>query len=713
MFGAPKGDIGFDLESFPNIFTGVFTHVKTLQTWKFEISTRRNDIHQFRSFVLKCVSNGVRWAGFNNLFYDYPLIHYICSVESPTAASIYRKSKELLSGGSFDNQIWDKDMLVPQIDLFKIWHFDNKARSTSLKMIENNIRMDRIQESTLEFDVDVPIERMDEVVDYNIHDVVATVLLYNITRGEKDGVYITKNDKIAFREELSLKYKKNFINFNDTKIGKEFFIMKLMEADPDSCYYYENRKRKPRQTPRATIPFKEMLLDYITFEDDEFQAFYDNFKTIVVTQTKDSLKGVHHIHKGFQFDFGTGGIHGSVKEMLVEAAEDEVLLDIDVTSYYPSLSIVNNFCPEHLGKLFCEIYKELFDDRNGKYTKKDYPTINLMLKLALNGVYGDSNSKFSPFYDPHMTMKITLNGQLLLCMLAESLMKRVTLYQINTDGMTFRVKRSDLDWVKSITSDWEKLTGLQLEEARYKKMLIRDVNNYMAVYENGDVKQKGAYETKRDLHKNHSMMVVPKAAYANFIHGDDIAEFIYNHDNPLDFCLRTKIARSDRLLLGDKPQQRVTRYYVATEGERLMKVMPPAGPEHSYKRKQKLTDSFYEKVIAELDRHEVIRKEDGWVKTSRYGNESWVQPKYFAMIDGVEVEVDITGLPYDARIHNKKGSKHDPQRETILHQGASVHVCNNITGEKFDKICYDWYIEQAEKLVKGMTADMEYDDVEE
>ena len=39
---------------------------------------------------------------------------------------------------------------------------------------------------------------------------------------------------------------------------------------------------------------------------------------------------------------------------------------------------------------------------------------NAMLKLALNSVYGDSNNKYSVFYDPKYTMNITINGQLSL-----------------------------------------------------------------------------------------------------------------------------------------------------------------------------------------------------------------------------------------------------------------------------------------------------------
>jgi DNA polymerase elongation subunit (family B) len=327
------------------------------------------------------------------------------------------------------------------------------------------------------------------------------------------------------------------------------------------------------------------------------------------------------------------------------------------------LSIVNNFKPEHLGDLFCELYKELFEER-AKHSKAESPVINAMLKLALNGVYGDSNSEYSPFFDSHLTMSITLNGQLLLCMLAEQLMEHVELLQINTDGMTFKCKRSDMAWIHQVMAEWEVLTKLELEQARYKKMLIRDVNNYLALYENGKVKQKGAYETDRDWNKNHSKLVVPIAVLANFLHGDDIGDTVRNHQEPLDFCLRSKIKRSDKLMYGEEKQQRVTRYYVSVEGEKLTKIMPPAGIPGAYKRASKLSTAYYEKILAEV------------------------------------------GDEWDERIHTKNKSTYEI-RETILHDKNNVHICNTLQGERFTDICYDWYINEAEKLMKAMESDDE------
>ena len=108
--------------------------------------------------------------------------------------------------------------------------------------------------------------------------------------------------------------------------------------------------------------------------------------------------------------FGLGGIHGSVESEIVESDGTHVIVDLDVSSFYPNLAISNGFYPAHLGREFCVIYKNLYEQRK-TYPKKSAESA--MLKLALNGVYGDSNNQFSVFYDPLYTMTITLNGQLI------------------------------------------------------------------------------------------------------------------------------------------------------------------------------------------------------------------------------------------------------------------------------------------------------------
>ena len=212
---------------------------------------------------------------------------------------------------------------------------------------------------------------------------------------------------------------------------------------------------------------------------------------------------------------------------------------------------------------------------------------NAMLKLALNGVYGDSNNKYSPFYDPQYTMSITVNGQLYLCMLAESLMALpgTHMVQINTDGLTMLVHKWQRQAFVKTCIQWQTHTGLELESTDYSAMLIRDVNSYIAVGTEGKVKRIGAYAHVTPLedpytrevgwHKNHSALVVPKAAEAAMINGTDVSEFVMGYSDQFAFMLSAKVPRSSKLFWGDQQIQNTSRYYVSTDGRSLKKFMPP------------------------------------------------------------------------------------------------------------------------------------------
>ena len=124
------------------------------------------------------------------------------------------------------------------------------------------------------------------------------------------------------------------------------------------------------------------------------------------------------------------------------------------------------------------------------------------------------------------------------------------------------------------------LTGLYIEDNIYTKFVVRDVNNYLAVYESGDVKYKGCFEIDKEFHKDPSMRIVPIALSNYFINGIPIKETILNHTDIYDFCLRLKTnSKSTPIFkhfdesknIVDKILPRTTRYYISNNGGYLYK----------------------------------------------------------------------------------------------------------------------------------------------
>ena len=464
-------DFIYDTETFPNCFLICIKEAGGDNRWQFEISDRCNHSEQIVGFCEWLQWNGHRMVGFNNLGFDYPILHMLLQMRYATADVIYEKAMAIIHGGDkFTHMVWPSDRRVPQIDLYKIHHFDNRARTTSLKTLEFNMQLDFIED--LPFEVGTPLvpKQMDDLAEYCWNDITATEAFWEKTK-----------PMIEFREEISKKYGRDFLNHNDTKIGKDFLIMQLESAGVQCFERGSDGRRTPKQTPRSSIRLGDVIFDDIEFTFPEFQAVLDQLRNTVITETKDAFKAkpVAEID-GFKFIFGTGGIHGSVSNAAYESDDDVVILDLDVTSFYPSLAITRGLYPEHLGPEFVEIYRDLREQR--VHHAKGTPQ-NAMLKLALNGVYGDSNNPYSPFFDPHFTMAITLNGQLLLCLLAEYLWEDIKMIQANTDGITVLAPRNKLPLISMFCAMWEQKTGLQLEWQEYTRMWIRDVNNYIAEYD--------------------------------------------------------------------------------------------------------------------------------------------------------------------------------------------------------------------------------------
>lgn len=551
----------YDSEEYPNIFSVGYVNVDTGEYRVFEVSDRINQGDQLRAFILEhSYDPTVRHVGFNNEGFDYPVIHEMMSADVMTAEIAYNKAMAIIGAQDddrFSHMIWESDRIVPQVDLFKIHHFDNRARSISLKVLEFNMKFPNIEDLPFPVGTVLDDDQKNTLISYMKNDIMATWSFYQ--RSTKE---------IAFRESLGPQY----INYNDTKIGKTIFVDKLHAA---------NIQTKGMGSPRSSIALGELIFPYVRFEHPELNRILNWFKEQTITETKGVFKDVECTIDGFKFVFGLGGIHGSVTNRKYVTSPGHVIRLDDVVSYYPNLAIKNRLFPEHLTEQFCDIYEDLFNLR--KSHAKGTPE-NAAYKLALNGTYGNSNSPYSPFYDPNFTMSITINGQLLLCMLAEQLMKIPTLelIQINTDGVAYTVDPNYMRYANKVNDWWQDVTKLELETDNVSRFWAADVNSYIMEHVGGKIKRKGRYCYGKDLawHQNHSAQIVAMAAEAHMVHGTSVENFIRGHTDLWDFFMNTKVPRSSRLVLVDadgdeQPLQNVTRYYVSKQGGALVKIMPP------------------------------------------------------------------------------------------------------------------------------------------
>ena len=497
--------------------------------------------------------------------------------------NIYTKAQEAISlQDNYDSfyskvNIPEKQWLIPQLDLYKMWHYNNSARSTSLKALEISMNYPNVMESKIYHNKkDITLDEVEDILKYNINDVLATYEFYKKSK-----------EKIDLRKSLINKYNINCINYSDSRIGEE--LMLKLYCDKINQSVWDVKKLR---TKRNTINLNDCILNYIKFESKEFNELLYYLKSLIITETKNAFKK-SVIYKGFKYDYGTGGIHGCIKSGVYTSDKEYMIIDADVASLYPNIAIKNNFYPKHLGKEFVEVYQSIIDQRI--QAKKDGDTtLADGFKLSANSVYGKSNDENSFLYDPKFTMQVTLNGQLLLTLLAEMLINKLgddtKVLQINTDGITLRIPRAYKSIYEDTCQRWQDITNLTLEYANYDTMVIADVNNYLAQTTDGKIKYKGRFEIDKVVgnepayHKDNSFKIIPIALKDYFIYGIPIEDTIKNHKDIYDFCGRQKFKGKDfgevhylktnesgNSIYDIVRQQKNVRYYISNNGSTFIK----------------------------------------------------------------------------------------------------------------------------------------------
>jgi len=574
-----------DYETICNCFIAVFQHYKDDSIRKiFVIHESRNDAPELLQFLKECVDQKQWHISYNGLAFDAQITQKLLDNEKRFLVMktenqikfIYDYAQAVITRtdrGEFQ-EYYPGKLKIRQIDLFKMNHWDNRAKMSSLKWIQYSMDWENVEEMPHHHSKPVTTSHeLQSVIDYCINDVLSTK---NILAHSKE--------QIVLRQQLTKEYNIDLLSASEPRISKELFLHFLSEK-----LGWEKSYIKTLRTPRSEIYLGQCMLPYIKFDTPEFQKMHDYLRTKVITSTKDGFK-YSVKYKGMSTDYGLGGIHGARDAGVYEAKPGWTIMTSDVTSFYPNLAIKNKFHPEHLPqKEFGDLYEWFFEERK-KIPKSDPK--NYVFKIILNSTYGLTGDENSFLYDPKMTMQITINGQLQLSMLyemlAEGIPEALPLMQ-NTDGLEMMIPDDQVTKYMEICDKWSVLTQLNLEHDQYSKMIIRDVNNYIAVYKNGKVKCKGSFEWE-DLykkkvsvfHKNKSFLIIPKAIYAYFTQGVVPEDFLAENQDIYDYCAGVKAKGSwyfeehyvEKNELKVNRLQKIIRYFISNQGVKLVKRNP-------------------------------------------------------------------------------------------------------------------------------------------
>ena len=596
-----------DYETLSNCFVAVFKHYKTEEQKVFVIHKLRDDGDAFIKFLKQNIQNKEWHISFNGLSFDAQVTHYILDnyeswrfgTAEERAQMIYRYAQKTITAAN--NKQFSEypqwKMVIGQIDIFKMHHWDNPAKRSGLKWIQYSMDWENILDMPLSHETEIKtMDQINTIIKYCVNDVESTKEIFN-----------RSTSLVKLRKILTKEYGVNLFSASEPRISKELF-----------GYYLSRLLNIPRgelkkmRTYRETIKFKDIILPYVSFKSAEFNVLLDRFKHVELDPS--NLRGGFKYnvkYRGVTTHFGLGGAHGARQPGVYESDEDNVIMSSDVTSFYPNLVIKNRWSPGHFpADEFCDQYEWFFRER--KKIPKSNP-MNYVYKIILNSTFGLSNDINSFFYDPELCMKITVNGQLTLMMLYEMVMEAIpeaiSLLQ-NTDGIEIRIPRNKKDKYLEVCREWEEITNLQLEHDEYQKLVLGDVNNYIGLNNYKQVsienfraiKQKNPhylFKVDKDkfyyapaklkgrfdfhnlmLHKNKSKLIIPKAIYYYFIHDMLPEEYLESNKNILDYCIGGKskgdwqqVSRSiSEGEYNEEKLQKINRYYISKTGVKIIKV---------------------------------------------------------------------------------------------------------------------------------------------
>lgn len=555
-----KQCIVYDIEVFINVFHCTLYNTETQELIKFECSQRKNEIHEMCQFFL---NTDAYFVGYNNIHYDNPIVNYCIEffnnnnyTHNRICESIFKLSNVITSNDDANFDKWKrwkyaKNFLT--LDLLTMLY--SKQLRVSLKEMQVTMMYKNVQEFNVDWRQPLLLNQIDEMIQYNINDVMSTTELLN--RCKED---------IELRIGIEDQYHIDCLSKDGVGIGAELLKQEYLQS---TGLKWDDIK--DLRSPIDKIPLKDIILPNISFKTPLLNDLLTEMKGLIVGSERESWNK-KFLYAENEISIGVGGIHTINEPEIIIPEDDEILLDSDVSSLYPSLIVNYGFVPPHLNKdIFLNMYNDkrisrLKDKAEGRKLESE------IKKLLLNSTSGNYQSKFSWLYSPFAAMQIRINGQLILLMFTERLLELgAKIKQLNTDGILYIIKKNKREMLDKIITEFQKEIKLEFETDEFKSFYQLAVNDYFAITPKGKVKEKGCFITSVKLGKGLTPKIIPKAVIAYFKDKIPIEDTIKNCTDIKEFLMSEKTGKQWHVEYMGKEQQRINRFYASTNGGYLRK----------------------------------------------------------------------------------------------------------------------------------------------
>lgn len=670
-----------DVESYWNYFICGFASIDSGKVWFVEFQRGQTlDIER-----IKWVMENILTVGFNSLNYDMPIIALALAGKDTDTLKAATNSiiAEQIQPSFLLKQHKVKKLRTNHIDLIEV-----APLQASLKLYGGRIGCKRMQDLPFNPDLVLTQEQIAITRWYNVNDLTNTA-----------GLYKALDEQIKLRETLSNDYGVDVRSKSDAQIAEAVIAAEITSLN--------NGVRPQRPEIAVGTWYRYNVPHFMKFYSPTMQwtldlvrnALFIVDETGAVAMPRELADLEINIANGV-YRMGIGGLHSSEKSAAHFATENIVLEDTDVTSYYPFIILNLGLFPQHLGQNFLRVYRSIVERRlnaksrakelkrlvketNDAIAKAGYEvelkvvsTAQDSLKITINGSFGKLGSKYSVLYSPDLLIQVTVTGQLCLLMLIERMeLSGITVVSANTDGIVTKCPKHLIETRNAIVKQWELETQFETESVRYKVLASRDVNNYIAIKEDGEAKTKGIFVTpekgKFNLQKNPQNQICAEAVVQFLAKGIPVEKTIQECKDILKF---------------------VTVRNVKGGAVKVYDALPL--PNHSTKEDLVKMNGFYEFV-------------EGW----------WIR----------EGASDRTATDLDSAYEAAKKSLTKYQAHEYLGKSIRWYYAKGITGEIVyagsgnkvprsegakpcmdlpevfpDDIDYDWYINEANSMLHGV-----------
>jgi len=480
-----------DIECYSNYFLVALKSLDTGKVATFE----RSDWSEFNVDLLKSLLAKYTIVTFNGHRYDLPILK--AALSGLTNRQLKGISDEIIVDNIRSWQVESKYNLpqcnyIDHIDLIEV-----APGVASLKIYGGRMHSKRMQDLPIEPNAIIQESSRELLKAYCVNDLDTTIDLF-----------FALNGPIKLREQMSKEYGLDLRSKSDAQIAEAVIKNQIETIKGEKVY---------RPNLPTGYSFNYVPPAFITFKDKSLVEALHIFKTETFTLSEkgDVVEptkiGKLKITLGKStYQLGIGGIHSCEKNVNYVADSDHILVDRDVTSYYPNIILGQGLYPKHLGKDFLSVYRAIVD-RRIKAKREGNFTVDAALKVTINGSFGKFGSKWSTLYSPDLLIQTTVTGQLSLLMLIEAIeCAGVSVVSANTDGIVIYCHRRNQAALNSVITQWERSTGFNTEETEYHALYSRDINNYLALKLDGKIKAKGTY-AEEGLSKTPTAQIATRA----------------------------------------------------------------------------------------------------------------------------------------------------------------------------------------------------------